>query len=168
MNNREILDFLNAVDDARNRTGLREGLCIGWVAEVLGVAPPTADSFIRMRLHKARLTRRRSRGRPRASGMTKSEAVAAVTVYFESIGARPEQALAEAQRWLGVRVSRKVAKAAITDYRNHLLPQDAVPWTSQCYLLANFAYATFKPGTTQALPTQLAPTTQHGRKRRYS
>lgn len=64
MNNREILDFLNAVDDARNRTGLREGLCIGWVAEVLGVAPPTADSFIRMRLHKARLTRRRSRGRP--------------------------------------------------------------------------------------------------------
>jgi len=100
--------------------------------------------------------------------MTKSEAVAAVTVYFESIGARPEQALAEAQRWLGVRVSRKVAKAAITDYRNHLLPQDAVPWTSQCFLLANFAYATFKPGTTQALPTHLAPTTQHGRRRRYS
>lgn len=168
MHSREIVDFLNAVDDARNRTGLDEEICIEWVAQVLGVAPPAPDTFIRMRLHKARLTRLRSRGRPRASGMTKSEAVAAVTVYFESIGARPEQALAEAQRWLGVRVSRKVAKAAITDYRNHLLPQDAVPWTSQRFLLANFAYATFKPGTTQPLPTQLAPTTQHGRRRRYS
>ncbi len=49
--------------------------------------------------------------------MSKRDAVAAVAVYFESIGARPEQALFEAHKWLKAPVFRSAAKAAISTHR---------------------------------------------------
>ncbi len=117
MNNRQVLDFLRAVDEVRALSGKGENDAATYVAEVLGVPVPDADALKRMRQHRARVTRARSRGRPPAGQQAKGEAVAIVATYFESIGARPEQAIQAAGQWLNVSVSRKVAKAAIDRYR---------------------------------------------------
>ena len=117
MNSREALGFLRAVDETRALTGMSEDYCIASVAETLGVPMPNPAMFRNMRLHKARVTRMRSRGRPSAGKQTKGEAFAMLATYFESIGAKPEQAITLAHDFLGFTVSRKVAKAEIDKYR---------------------------------------------------
>lgn len=117
MNDREILDFLKAVDETRAVTGMSEGYCIAIVAEILGVSMPSPAMFRNMRLHKARVTRTRSPGRPAVGKQPRGEAVAMVATYFESIGAKPEQAITLANDYLGFKVSRKVAKVEIKKYR---------------------------------------------------
>ena len=60
---------------------------------------------------------RKRPGRPSAKGLTKSAAIAALASYFESIGAGVEQSILDAQRWLGIKVSRRVAKAAVAAFK---------------------------------------------------
>ena len=60
---------------------------------------------------------RKRPGRPSAQGLTKSAAIAALASYFESIGAGVEQSILEAQRWLGIKVSRRVAKVAVAAFK---------------------------------------------------
>ena len=60
---------------------------------------------------------RKRPGRPSAKRLTKSAAIAAVACYFESIGAGKEQSILEAQRWLGITVSRRVAKVAVAAFK---------------------------------------------------
>ena len=60
---------------------------------------------------------RKRPGRPSAKGLTKSAAIAALASYFESIGAGVEQSILEAQRWLGIKVSRRVAKVAVAAFK---------------------------------------------------
>lgn len=173
MNNRHILDFLRAVDDMRNLTGMGEGACIAAVAEMLGVPMPDAETFKRMRQHRARVTRARSRGRPPAEQQAKGEAVAIVATYFESIGARPEQAIQAAGQWLNVSVSRKVAKAAIDRYRGRRhksengtvthFPGMADP--AQYRENAVFVYAQTSPiARARDLPTKMDPAPYKRRK----
>lgn len=79
-----------------------------------------------------------------------------MAVYFESIGRGKEQAIKDALRWLGVSLSRKEAKKAVSKFkRTH--------HASQYKAQAGFAYATYS-GSTMPLPTTMA----HDRKRRRS
>lgn len=90
--------------------------------------------------------RSRARGRPRSDSLPKSEAVAAVACYFESIGAAREQSITEAKRWLNVSLSRRVAKQAVDTFRQNTSPE-------QFKVQAGWAFQTYRPGTTQMLPT---------------
>ena len=165
MNNREILDFLKAVDETRALTGMSEGYCIASVAEILGVPMPSPAMFRNMSLHKARVTRTRSRGRPSAGTQTKGEAVAMVATYFAAIGAKPEQAITLAHDYLGFTVSRKVVKAEIDKYRGKRQRQPGGTFKqysgTASHLLrvnAEFAMATMSRGLlVRRLPETIAP-----------
>lgn len=153
MNNREVLDFLRAVDGTRAATGMCEGYCIAIVADILGVPIPSPAMLKNMRLHRAGVTRKRSRGKPLAGGVTKGEAVASLATYFESVGARPEQAIRLAHAYLGsgFKVSRKVAKAAIAKYRAATSPD-------QYRIQAEFVYLEMSPrARASRLPTEVEP-----------
>ena len=144
MNHREIRDFVRAtlgiqksdpafmsIDQARAEA-----------ARVLGVKPPSDAEF---RLGLAAPEPVRGRGRPPSVTLTKRDAVAAMATYFESVGSGKEQAITLARRWLGVCVSRKVAKAAINEFKAKSSPD-------QIRAQALWAYLTYNPGTVQKLP----------------
>ena len=109
-----------------------------------GDAPTEAEFNLALRRPPAR----RKRGRPNTEGLSKRDAVAAVAVYFESIGAGAEQAITEARRWLGISLSRRVAKDAVTGFKANTGKDQFKPQ-------AEFAYLTFKVGTTQSLPESM-------------
>lgn len=67
---------------------------------------------------------RKRPGRPSAKGLTKSAAIAALASYFESIGAGVEQSILEAQRRLGFKLSRRVAKVAVAAFKANTHPSD--------------------------------------------
>ena len=160
----QVVDLVRAVQEveAANPTQPLDW-ALQTTAAMLGIVPYTESEYRSLLLQVVRTPRRRPRGRPAADAMTRGEAVAAVAVYFESIGARPEQALREAQRWLGVRVSRKVGKAAIKAFRAMCLPSE-----KQHYLHAAIALTNFVSPTAPKLPTQLTPTTRRRRPRMSS
>lgn len=116
-------------------------------AKLLGCSVPADDEF--NRALKAPTASRR-RGRPAADGLSKRDAVAAVASYFEHVGARPEQAIIEAMRWLNIAVSRRVAKAAVCSYKSNTSTEQFEPQ-------ALWAYATFRAGTTLHLPKKITP-----------
>lgn len=91
---------------------------------------------------------RRGRGRPPVERTSKRDAVAAVAVYFESVGAGAEQAIIEAKKWLNLKLSRRVAKVAVSAFKANTSPTQFRPQ-------AQWAYMTFKPGTTQKLPESI-------------
>lgn len=147
MMEREIRDFVRVT-----RALQKEGACSleqakKHAAAVLGCEIPTADEFSAALVLPGP---RRTRGRPHSRNLSKRDAVAAVSVYFESIGAGKEQAIALAQRWLNIKVSRRVAKSAVLSFRQQNSAEEL-------RLLALWAYATFKPGTTLRLPTAIDP-----------
>lgn len=111
-------------------------------AQLLGVHVPSDAEF---QAALAEPQARPARGRPLSPALTKSDAVAAVAVYFESIGAGAEQAIVEARKWLNLELSRRVAKEAVTTFRAATSPSQVKPQ-------AQWAYATYRPDTTQALP----------------
>ena len=123
----------------------------------LDVATPSDDEF------KKGLSLpgpKRGRGRPRAiTGLSKSEAVAAVAVYFETCGAGREQAITEACRWLGMSLTRKgLQKSASAKYLSRKVAKEAVTahrlntGADQIWIQAQWAYRTYRPLTTQPLP----------------
>lgn len=94
---------------------------------------------------------KRRPGRPRAStGLPKREAVAAVAVYFETCGAKHEQAILMAGQSLGIPLSRKVAKEAVAKHRLNTAGK-------QIKLQAQVAYAVYVPDTTLPLPEKITP-----------
>lgn len=109
-----------------------------------GTSPFDGGALPKMPLSK---TRRRA-GAPADEGLSKRDAVAAVAVYFESVGAGKEQAINEAKRWLNISLSRNVAKLAIKAFSANTSPEQYEPQ-------AIAAYSTFKPGTTQPLPNNV-------------
>ena len=148
MRDRQVRDFVRAALGAQAATGVSMERAKYDTAQMLGVDIPDAADF--NRALTAPLARRR-RGRQHCEGLSKRDAVAAVAVYFESIGAGVEQAITEAQRWLGIAVSRRVAKAAVGAYKGNT---GAEQYKGQ----ALWAYGTFKPGTTLPLPATLTYT----------
>ena len=116
-------------------------------AKLLNVAVPTDAEFNAI---LAEPTARKRVGRPPLNGLTRSAAVAALAVYFRSIGARPEQSLVEAKRWLNVSVSRKVALKAIEVFK---VQTDPVYYRAS----AMWAYQKIKGGTTLPLPEHIDP-----------
>ena len=132
-------------------------------ARLLSVTLPTKADFLRV---LRAVPARRMRGKPRSERLSKRDAVAAVAVYFESGGIRTEQAIRDAKRWLGLSLSRRVAKAAVAAYKaEHTIPPDYLSaaeldkYREQFMARALWAYATYKPGTTLKLPqaTDLTP-----------
>lgn len=93
---------------------------------------------------------RRGRGRPRSPELSKQDAVGAVAAYFESIGARSEQAIDEARHWLGIKLSRKGAKKGVAAFKASTSPD-------QFKAQASWAYATFRKGVTLPLPEIMLP-----------
>lgn len=165
---REIQNFVNAVLEVQQDTRCTLQQAKEQVTHLLDAEMPSELEF------KAALTAapaRRQRGRPYSEGLSKRDAVAAVAVYFESLGEGPEAALHSAWRWLGIfsnrreaaeaardksdtsltghTVSRKVAKIAIAAFKARTHPEQFLPQ-------AMFAYLTFKPGTTLKLPAILS------------
>jgi hypothetical protein len=115
---------------------------------LLGDPPPSEDEF-KWGLNAP--ARRKRKGRQRSEGLTKRDAVAAVAVYFESLGAGVEQAINEAKGWLRIELSRRVAKNAITAFKALTTPED---FRKQ----ADWAYTTFRQDTTLKLPHSMTKT----------
>ncbi len=119
MQERELRDFVRAVQDFQRREGCSFELAKSEVARMLGVVSPLEGNGI-VPL-PASLTRRR-RGRGPKQGQTKADFVAAVAVYFESVGAGKEQSVNMAQGWLGISVPRQSARDAIARFREITTP----------------------------------------------
>lgn len=136
---REILDFVRAVQGAQAaapHVSLNQH--IDETAATLGVQTPSKMEYDAM-LETAAQTRRR-RGKPTSSTQTRGEAVAALIVYFESLGVRPGHALEVAIHRLGEKpISRQVAHEAVKKYKAMTTPD-------QYAILAQLAYATRWPG----------------------
>lgn len=150
--NREVRDFARAAMAVQRETGCTVHQAKEQVMQWLGTEMPSELEF------NAALNgtpARHRRGRPAVTGLTKRDALAAVAVYFEAIGARPEQAILEAKRWLGIALSRHGAKAAVTAYKVNTSP-------NQYKHQAMWAYLTYKQGTTLPLPARFEP----GRRKR--
>lgn len=142
---REVRDFRRVVLELMQKTGSTFQQANHDAAYLLGVVSPfDGGALPKMPLSK---TRRRA-GAPADEGLSKRDAVAAVAVYFESVGAGKEQAINDAKRWLNVSLSRNVAKLAIKAFRANTSPDQYEPQ-------AIAAYSTFKPGTTQPLPNNV-------------
>jgi hypothetical protein len=97
-------------------------------------------------------------GRPRkVGGITKGGAVAALAVYFRSIGAKSEQSIELAKHWLNIVISRKVALAAVARYLKECSPENYKPnaWG---------VYQKVRGGTTLPLPESIAPAERKKRK----
>jgi hypothetical protein len=140
---REVRDFRRAVLELMQKTGSTFQQANHDAAYLLGVVSPfDGGALPKMPLSK---TRRRA-GAPTDEGLSKRDAVAAVAVYFESVGAGKEQAINDAKRWLNIKLSRKVAKVAVLAFKANTSPEQYEPQ-------ARWAYLTFKPGTTQPLPS---------------
>jgi hypothetical protein len=114
-------------------------------SRLLGVDAPSEAEFNQA---LAGPLARRGRGRPTSEKLSNRDAVAAVAVYFESVGAGSEQAILEARRWLNIPLSRRVAKAAVSAFKANTSPEQFKPQ-------AVWAYLIFKPGTTQPLPDSM-------------
>lgn len=147
MTEREIRDFVRVTQALQKEDACLLEQAKEHAAEVLGCEVPTADEFSAALVLPGP---RRTRGRPHSQNLSKRDAIAAVSVYFESIGAHKEQAIALAQRWLNITVSRRVAKSAVFSFRQQSS-------AGELRLHALWAYATFKPGTTLRLPTAIDP-----------
>lgn len=122
---------------------------------MLGEPPPSEDEF-KWGLNAP--ARRKRRGRQRSEGLTKRDAVAAVAVYFESLGAGVEQAINEAKRWLRIGLSRRVAKNAMVAFKASTTQGD-------CKQQAEWAYATFMQDTTLKLPESMTKTRKNRQKK---
>jgi hypothetical protein len=140
MTPRQLRDFVRVVMDLQREMGCSMEHARETAAQMLMVVPPSPDEFNRS-LNSP--VRRRGRGRVKDGALTKSEAVAVVAVYFESIGAGREQAITEAKRWLGVSLSRRVAKSAVEFFKANTA-LSPVPLEDQFKLQALFAYAKFR------------------------
>lgn len=148
---RELLDFVRVAIALQRETSCSMEQARGMAAQRLMVDPPNVDDFNRA---LAVPIRRRGRGRVKDGALTKGEAVAAVAVYFESIGAAREQAINAAKRWLGVSVSRRVAKSSVEIFKGNTANDQYKPQ-------ADFAYAMYGQSAVP-LPVSL----QKARKRR--
>jgi len=143
---REVRDFVRAAVALQRETRCTFEAAKTLASVMLGDGTTPAEIPTPQEFSAALVTvRRRNRGRPRSETLPKSEAVAAVASYFESIGAAREQAIDEAKRWLSVSLSRRVAKSAVAAFKNNTS-------VDQYKLQALWAYATFNPGTTLPLP----------------
>lgn len=142
MREREFRDFHRVVLELMQKTRCTFQQANNDAAYLLGVVSPfDGDALPKMPLSK---TIKRA-GAPTDEGLSKRDAVAAVAVYFESVGAGKEQAINEAKHWLNISLSRNVAKLAIKAFKANTSPEQYEPQ-------AKWAYLTFKPGTTQPLP----------------
>lgn len=150
MNYRELRDFVRATLDVQKSHPdfMPMNRARAEAARLLGVTPPS-DAEFKAGLAAPAVVRRR--GRPPSGALTKRDAVAAVAVYFEAVGAGAEQSITLAKRWLGVSVSRKVAKVAISEYKVNTSPE-------QIYVQAQWAYLNFRAGTVQPLPAAVTYT----------
>ena len=129
----QLRDFVRVAVDLQREMGCSMDHARETAAQMLIVVPPSLDEFNRALSFPVR---RRGRGRVKDGALTKGEAVAAVAVYFESVGAGREQAINEAKRWLGVSLSRRVAKAAVEQFKANTAMDQFKPQ-------ALFAYAKF-------------------------
>jgi len=141
MREREIRDFHRVVLELM-RTGYTFEHANHDAAYLLGVVSPFDGEYLPS-MPPSRT--RAGVGKPAGKGTSKRDAVAAVAVYFESLGAGPEHAIKEAKRWLNVSISRSAAKDAVLVFKANTAPD-------QYRAQAHWAYLTFKPGTTQPLP----------------
>lgn len=149
---REVRDFRRVVLELMQTPGYTFQQANRDAAYLLGVCSPfTGEGMSKLPLSQ---TKRRA-GSPTGEGLSKRDAVAAVAVYFESVGAGKEQAINEAKHWLNIKLSRRVAKVAIAAFK-------ANTSSSQFEPQARWAYSTFKPGTTQPLPA-IVTATRKGR-----
>ena len=147
MSDQTLRHLVNVALAIQRNTGQPLSTAKEQAAKTFGVPVPTEAEF------NAMLTAppaRKPVGRPRSHDLTKGQAVAAVAVYFRSIGARPEQSLVEARRWLKCSISRKVALQAITEFQ--------ATTTRDLYRAsAMFAYQKMTGGTTLPLPERIDP-----------
>ncbi len=130
MNPRQLRDFVRAVVDLQREMGCSMEHARETAAQILLMVPPTLVEFNRT-LNLP--VRRRGRGRVKDGALTKGEAVAAVAVYFESVGAGREQAINAAKRWLAVSLSRRVAKAAVEQFKMNTAPDQFKPQALLAY-----------------------------------
>jgi hypothetical protein len=120
MHERELRDFIRAVHDFQRITGCTFVQAKSEVSRMLGVVTPMEGDGI-VRLPTSQTSRRRGRG-PSAAGLTRADAVAAVAVYFQSVGAGMEQSVITAQRWLDIKVPRQSARDAIARHKASTTP----------------------------------------------
>ncbi len=146
MNFREIKDFARAAIGIQAATGVTMPQAKAEVARRFEVEIPDDDEFAKALIAPPAL---RKRGRPPNDRLTKRDAVAAVAVYFESVGAGREQAIDEAKRWLDITLSRRVAKEAVSVFKARNTPD-------QFKIQAQWAYASFRPRSTIRLPAMIA------------
>lgn len=145
---REIRDFMHLTKALQRDSGCSMEQAKQHAGQFLGCQVPSEAAFNAVLVAPGV---RRRRGRQPRSELTKRDAVGAVAAYFESIGALPEQAINEAQRWLGIKLSRRVAKEGMARFKANTSP-------GQFKIQASWAYATFKRGTTLPLPEVMWPT----------
>lgn len=140
---REVKEFVRAALGVHRETGMSLDEAKRYTSLMLGVPVPAEADFNKALIEPPA---KKSRGRARREGLSRRDAVAAVAVYFGSIGAGVEQATNEAKRWLNITLSRRVAKVAVAAFKANTAP-------SQYRIQALWAYETFKPGSTLPLPT---------------
>lgn len=90
-------------------------------------------------------------GRPPLSDsnqISKRDAVAWVAHYFETLGASPGKAIALAQEWLGVSISRQGAYSALRPYR-----EGRCPGEEQARSNAERAYRAYRGDDAPPLPS---------------
>lgn len=133
---REVRDFRRVVLDLMRVSGVTFQQANRDAAYILGVGSP----FDGEAMPTLPLSQTRARvGRPTAESLSKRDAVAAVAVYFESVGAGAEQAIREAKRWLNISTSRSAVKQAVADFKANTAPDQYKPQ-------ALFAYAKYRQG----------------------
>jgi hypothetical protein len=122
---------------------------------VLGGSMPTQADFNGALISSAS---NRRVGRPRqVGGITKGRAVATLAVYFRTIGAKSEQSIDLAKRWLNISISRKVAFTAVARYLKECSP---VNYKYNAWAV----YQKMRGGTTLPLPESIAPAERKKRK----
>ena len=146
MNSSEVFAFVRVVRELQREMccSLNDAKATAGAMLGDGITPASVPTDAEFNHALLSLPNRRGRGRPSSGTLQKSEAVAAVAVYFESVGAGREQAVNEAKRWLNVSLSRRVAKGAVESFKANTSQDQFKPQ-------ALFAYAKFS-GSSVPLP----------------
>lgn len=147
MHERELRDFIRAVLDVRRITGCTFEQAKSEASRMLGVVSPIEGDGI-LPMPPSQTRRRRGRG-PSAAGLTKADAVAAVAVYLQSVGAGMEQSVIRSQRWLNIKVPRQSVRDAIARHKANTNP-------SQYKIQAQWACAVQPEPNMVALPDSVA------------
>lgn len=145
---RHIRDFVRVTLAIQRQSGVSMDAAKQEALHVLGGSMPTEADFNGALLSS---TSKRRVGRPRqVGGIAQGRAVAALAVYFRTIGAKSEQSIELAKRWLNISISRKVAFTAVARYLKECSP---VNYKHNAWAV----YQKMRGGTTLPLPECIVP-----------